>query len=89
MASAIRSRKRNLRSLCASAARSLAFVSSEYSDGLMCFKSLRIYCFRQGLFLECCILLRFHKLADHLDLVVKHFLGEAGAGNEKSGGENF
>jgi len=78
-----------LRSLCKLVARSLAFVSSEYSDGLMCFKSLRIYCFRQGLFLDCCILLRFHKLADDLNLVFEHFLGQAGVSNEKRGGQNF
>lgn len=40
----------------------------------------------QGLFLECCILLRFHKFTNHLNLVVEHFLGQAGVGAEEDRG---
>jgi len=31
----------------------------------------------------------FNELTDDLNLIIEHFLGEAGAGNEKSGGQNF
>ena len=55
MATAIRSRKCNLRSLCKSAARSLACASSKYSAGLIVYNPCEFIGFSEALFLELCI----------------------------------